>query len=94
MPQQRGKRLSRVQHRHLSVDQRDFEKIPGAPIAYWVPEAVITAFDKSLLGEIWQASWVCQTGDNKRFLRHWQKLAGKSWNRDFEEESRLKLEGW
>ncbi|MES3630062.1 MAG: BREX-1 system adenine-specific DNA-methyltransferase PglX, partial [Longimonas sp.] len=27
--------FERHDHRHTDVDQRDFEKIPGAPIAYW-----------------------------------------------------------
>ena len=58
-----------------SVDQRDFEKIPGAPIAYWVPEAVITAFEENpRLAQVGKPRQGMATSDNKRFLRHWPEV--------------------
>lgn len=54
------------------VDQSNFNKIPGSPIAYWASENLINDFEKGTsLGEVVQAKVGLQTGDNKRFLRQW-----------------------
>lgn len=54
------------------VDQLNFDKIPGSPIAYWASENLINDFEKGTsLGEVVQAKVGLQTGDNKRFLRQW-----------------------
>jgi hypothetical protein len=57
------------------VEQQDFEKIPGAPIAYWVPDAVITAFEENpSLEKVSKPRQGLITGDNRRFLRHWPEV--------------------
>jgi hypothetical protein len=62
--------------RYAIKAQQDFEKIPGAPIAYWVPEAVITAFEQNpSLADIGKPRQGLATGDNNQFLRHWPEVS-------------------
>ncbi len=64
------------QNRYSHVDQRDFEKIPQSPIAYWVPPEVIAAYEANpLLEETSKPRVGLQTGDNSRFLRHWPEVS-------------------
>ena len=51
--------------------QDNFEKIPGAPVAYWVSENVRKCFEYKTLGDIGTSSKGIITGDNNRFLRLW-----------------------
>lgn len=54
------------------VDQSNFDKIPGSPIAYWASENLINDFEKGTpLGELVDAKQGLATADNKRFLRQW-----------------------
>lgn len=54
------------------VDQSNFDKIPGSPIAYWASKDLINDFEKGTpLGEVVQAKVGLQTGNNKLFLRQW-----------------------
>lgn len=55
--------------------QKDFEKIPGSPIAYWVSDKVRDIFEKSQkLGDVGEAKVGLQTGDNDKFLRLWNEV--------------------
>lgn len=55
--------------------QKDFEKIPGSPIAYWVSDKIREIFEKNKkLGDIGEAKVGLQTGDNNRFLRLWNEV--------------------
>lgn len=57
------------------TDQDNFNKIPGSPIAYWAPQAVINDFEKGKpLGQLVDAKVGLQTGNNKRFLRYWYEV--------------------
>ena len=52
--------------------QDELAKIPGAPVAYWVSEAVYRAFTEGMpLGRAYDARSGLQTNDNDRFLRLW-----------------------
>jgi hypothetical protein len=56
--------------------QLDFAKISGEPVAYWLSENLIQAFDKGrTLGDLTIARNGMKTGDNKRFLRLWWEVA-------------------
>ena len=49
----------------------DFEKIPGSPIAYWVREALFSAFEKSdSLGDHLEAREGLATGNNELHVRY------------------------
>ena len=53
-------------------NQRDFENIPGKPIAYWVNENLLNIFNTgSELRNFADPRQGMSTSDNKRFLREW-----------------------
>ena len=57
------------------VQQFNFSKIPGSPIAYWVSEKFITNFKKGiLLGNIADSKQGLATADNNRFVRQWYEV--------------------
>lgn len=57
---------------YYSANQKEFKKIPGSPIAYWVSDKVREIFEKNQkLGEIAQPRKGNSTSDNNRFLRLW-----------------------
>lgn len=59
----------------FQAKQKDFEKIPGSPIAYWVSDKVREIFEKNQkLGEVGEAKQGLATADNNRFLRLWNEV--------------------
>lgn len=55
---------------------KTFTQIPGTPIAYWVSEELVGAYDSgTLLGDIALFKEGITTGDNERFLRLWYELS-------------------
>ena len=59
----------------FQAKQKDFEKIPGNPIAYWVSDKIREIFEKNQkLGDIGEAKVGLQTGDNNKFLRLWNEI--------------------
>ena len=70
----------------FSARQDNFEKIPGAPVAYWVSEKFIEAYDRGIsIDEISDFTGSQhKTADNDRFLRFiWEvqskKIEEKEW---------------
>jgi len=60
---------------YFQATQKDFEKIPGSPIAYWVSDKVREIFEKNQkLGDIGEAKQGLATADNNRFLRLWNEV--------------------
>ncbi|WP_335934642.1 BREX-1 system adenine-specific DNA-methyltransferase PglX [Fusobacterium polymorphum] len=59
----------------FQAKQRDFQKIPGSPIAYWVSDKVREIFEKGIpLGNIVKVKKGSDTGDNDHFIRLWQEI--------------------
>lgn len=56
------------------TDQSNFSKIPGSPVAYWVSETFIRAYQSKTIIDYGVARSGLQTGDNNRFLKFWQEL--------------------
>lgn len=57
------------------TSQKDFSKIPGSPIAYWVSDKVKEIFEESeKLGDVGESIQGMITGDNNHFLRMWQEI--------------------
>ena len=58
-----------------NVEQKNFEKIPGCPIGYWVSENIIKCFENnnelSVYGSLGKG---LDTGDNVLFLRLWYEV--------------------
>lgn len=55
-----------------NVEQKNFEKIPGCPIGYWVSEKIFETFTRNrALSDVANPCVGLQTSDNARFLRLW-----------------------
>lgn len=62
-------------NRYFKV-QRNFSKMPGNPIAYWVSTKFIDIFQSSQkLGDFAEPRAGLQTGNNNRFLRLWVEVS-------------------
>lgn len=60
----------------FTIDQSNFSKIPGSPVAYWVSEAIINTFENSSIDKYFKAIVKgIFTGDNTRFLRYWYEIS-------------------
>lgn len=58
-----------------------FMNIPGKPIAYWIPNKLISIYKEcKLLGEDTIVRNGMKTGDNNRFLRFWWEVANYKLN--------------
>lgn len=72
---------------YFQAKQKDFEKIPGSPIAYWVSDKIREIFEKNQkLGEIGEAiTKGIFTGKNDYFLKLWQEVnfskIGSEWKK-------------
>lgn len=57
---------------YANVEQKNFEKIPGAPIGYWVSPKIQEIFTSNLaLSAVCSPTQGLATADNARFLRLW-----------------------
>jgi hypothetical protein len=56
----------------------DFAKIPGSPIAYWLPPKGIDAFSSGRLDQIGKTRRGLQTGAKDRFIRYWHECSRDS----------------
>lgn len=57
------------------VCQKDFEKIPGSPIGYWVNSSLVETFDStSKIGSLFDVKSGLSTGNNDLFIRHWHEI--------------------
>lgn len=74
------KRDAFLSHQNLYVSCADnFSKIPGMPVAYWVSEKFIKAFEKGkCLGVVCEARKGLATSDNNRFLKIWFEVAANN----------------
>ena len=82
---------------YFQAKQKDFEKIPGSPIAYWVSDKIREIFEKNQkLGDIGEAKSGLQTGNNEKFLRQWFEVSNKKigYNIKNYEEYKLKNYKW
>jgi len=58
-----------------TASTRDFKRIPGSPIAYWVSEQVRLAFDEGkTLSEVAEPKKGITTADNEKYLRMWYEV--------------------
>lgn len=78
-----------------TAKQKDFEKIPGSPIGYWLSNTSLKIFEKgTTIKDVAEPRAGLQTGDNEKFLRAWSEINIKSLgvdkNRESAIESKLK----
>lgn len=67
--------LSEKTHKSVQLyhtaKQENFSKIPGAPVAYWVSENFIRAFENKTVGQLAKPRQGLATGCNDIFIRQW-----------------------
>lgn len=64
-----------------NVEQKNFEKIPGCPIGYWVSKNIIASFKMQKIGAFSEVKIGMGTGKNELFLHKW-------WNIDYSKINR------
>ncbi|MCG1034435.1 BREX-1 system adenine-specific DNA-methyltransferase PglX [Bacillus amyloliquefaciens] len=52
----------------------EFKKIPGKPIAYWIPQLLTSTFENESICKKYVLKQGLATGDNERFLRYWWEI--------------------
>lgn len=74
----------------FQANQKDFEKIPGSPIAYWVSDKVREIFEsKILLSDISIVRKGMDTGNNDIFMRKWNEVNYRKIGIKFSSESEV-----
>lgn len=67
-----------INTRYNSINQKDFEKIQGMPIGYWVSKHTFNIFSSiEKLESYTHTSEGIKTGNNERFLRKWFEVEVK-----------------
>ena len=61
--------------KRFAAKQENFSKIPGMPVAYWVSENFVRAFENTPMQDLGRACLGMRTGDNDRFLRLWYEIS-------------------
>lgn len=67
--------LLNKEYEFSATAQGDFKKIPGSPIAYWLPSQAITLFSKNKISDIANTRLGMATADNDKFLRFWYEVS-------------------
>lgn len=81
----------------FTANQKDFEKITGNPIGYWLSQKMIDLFaSNKRLGEVGEGRQGLATADNGRFLRLWSELSQDGYALGIKnlEESKLSNKKW
>jgi type II restriction/modification system DNA methylase subunit YeeA len=60
---------------HFTANQKDFEKIPGNPIAYWSNKQFFDLFKNNNIDSIGDCKQGLITGDDTQFVRFWHELS-------------------
>lgn len=59
---------------YFRTNQENYKKIPGCPIAYWIPATVCELFDGKKIDDIAFAKAGIVTGDDQAFIRLWEEV--------------------
>lgn len=65
------------ENRYVVADQKQFELIPGAPIAYWLSRNLVDKFLGLKLGDISLSRSGFSTGNNDKYIRVWHEVSFK-----------------
>lgn len=75
----RNKTLEAIQNPQCgwfyTANQKDFEKIPGWNIGYWLSEKLLKVFENKLLENYANPRQGLATGNNEKYLRLWQEVS-------------------
>ncbi|MCR5315361.1 MAG: BREX-1 system adenine-specific DNA-methyltransferase PglX [Bacteroidaceae bacterium] len=61
-----------------SVAQKNFEKIPGCPIGYWVSKNFLMMYEDERVEDYYIVRNGISTGDNVKYLRFWHETSAKN----------------
>ena len=61
-----------------NVEQKNFEKIPGCPIGYWVSDSLLEAFADRAISTHYETRCGMATGRNDYYLRLWCEVSTNS----------------
>ncbi|MFR8438715.1 MAG: BREX-1 system adenine-specific DNA-methyltransferase PglX [Lachnospiraceae bacterium] len=61
-------------NRFAQVSSDNFEKIPGAPVAYWVSEKLLRCYENKIIYDYAKPCKGIDTGNNDVFLRLWHEV--------------------
>lgn len=59
------------------TQQRDYLKLPGYQIAYWIKKELFNTIETSTIKSIGDAKQGIKTGDNERFIKNWYEVSFK-----------------
>lgn len=62
---------------YFNANQKNYLLIPGAPISYWVDNAIYEAYNSTSLGEYVVPRHGLATSDNNRFLKLWYEVSAE-----------------
>ena len=82
--------------RFAIVEQKNFEKIPGSPIGYWVSQNLIKAFESKDITDHFETRCGMATGRNDYYLRLWHEVSSVNvfFNCDSEGKSIMSESKW
>jgi len=60
---------------YYKSNQKDFSKIPGSPIGYWLSDKFLENFNNEILSELEEVKKGADTGNNNYFLRFWSEVS-------------------
>jgi type II restriction/modification system DNA methylase subunit YeeA len=75
------------------TNQKDFLKIPGSPIGYWVNSSALENFNKGTVGDYFSPRVGMATASNDRFVRNWFEIDFNSFNCSSNTRDEAKLSG-
>ena len=88
---EKRKAFSNDKKRFDTTTQDKFKKIPGSPIAYWVSEQVLHAFDVyEPLGKFANPNQALVTGNTDRHIRCWWEVSLRRIGFDFQDRESAK----
>lgn len=61
----------------FEANSTNFDKIPGAPVAYWVSESFTKNYEQRKFGEYSEVITGMTIGDNNKYLRIWHEIGKK-----------------
>lgn len=62
-------------HYFYEVNGSDFSQVPGSPLAYWLSNKGLLAYNKGILGKYVVTKQGFKTGNNNLFLRLWYEVS-------------------
>ena len=76
-----------------NVSQKNFEKIPGCPIGYWVSERMVADFDNDKIGDIGEPKSGIMTGNSPLYVKLFYEVSVNNIGFNLENSTEIRLSG-